>query len=221
MGNKTNPIGVRLLINSGWDDSVFMRSKDYTELFFLSFKVKAYLMMRYKFCGLISVNIKQEDGGYVVVLNIENEDAFWCRVGQTAEQIGDELRGWFWADASLVVKQLEDVRFHPAVIASKLIADISNNSTIKASVKQVAKPLIGSGIIGLKASYAGRIYGVDIAQTVWHIEGRVPLHTLSADIRYASVSVKTNYGICNVKVWVCVSDFTAERIEAQEDEAES
>ncbi len=60
--------------------------------------------------------------------------------------------------------------------------------------------LVGSSIIGVKASYAGRIYGVDIAQTVWHIEGRIPLHTLTADIRYASVSVETNHGICNVKV---------------------
>lgn len=88
-------------------------------------------------------------------------------------------------------------------IASKIISDVAARSTVKSSVRQAAKAVFEAGAIGLKASYAGRIYGVDIAQTVWHSEGRIPLHTLSADIRYASVSVKTNYGICNVKVWIC------------------
>ncbi len=94
--------------------------------------------------------------------------------------------------------------------------DVATNSTVKASVKQVAKALVGTSVAGIKASYAGRIYGVDIAQTVWHIEGRIPLHTLAADVRYASVSTKTNYGVCNVKVWVCANDPSAQPLEAQE-----
>ncbi len=84
---------------------------------------------------------------------------------------------------------------HPLYIADRLAADVSNNVAVKSSVRLAAKQ-----IASLKASYSGRIYGIAIAQTVQRIEGRVPLHTLSADIRYANLSVKTVCGICNVKV---------------------
>ncbi len=85
------------------------------------------------------------------------------------------------------------------MIAYKLINETSDIS-IKANVKQIASSLVGVSIMGLKVRYSGRINGSDMAQTIWHIEGRMPLQTLAADIRYASVNIKTSYGISTFKV---------------------
>ncbi|MFP3037786.1 MAG: 30S ribosomal protein S3 [Candidatus Hodgkinia cicadicola] len=209
MGNKTNPIGIRLLLRSNWEDAIYAKSRDYTEFLYLNHRVRNYLMVRYKRYGLIGVNIKQEGSSYLVLLEIDDTDLFYSVIYRNSKQICNELKEIFWTDSKVFVKQSECADYHPIVIASKIANDIlSNNATIKSSVRQTAKSLVGFSIVGLKASYSGRIYGADIAQTVWHIEGRIPLHTFSADIRYTSVSIKTNYGICNLKVWICVDDIT-------------
>ncbi|MGP1918391.1 MAG: hypothetical protein ACTS4U_01805, partial [Candidatus Hodgkinia cicadicola] len=128
--------------------------------------------------------------------------------GQSISQIQSDLRNNVWSDINLIINQLRNYESHPNFIATKLLSDIELRASVKSSVRQSFKTASASGILGLRASYSGRIYGVDIAQTTWHIEGRIPLSTLSADIKYASVHVRTNYGICNVKVWVCMSEGT-------------
>ncbi|XXM93571.1 hypothetical protein AAHH88_00545 [Candidatus Hodgkinia cicadicola] len=97
-----------------------------------------------------------------------------------------------------------------------MASDVANNASVKASIRLIAKEVMAAGAVGLKASCSGRIYGVSIAQTVWHIEGRIPLHTLAADVRYANLSVKTVCGVCNVKVLVCLNDLSTSRIKTQE-----
>ncbi|AUG91390.1 30S ribosomal protein S3 [Candidatus Hodgkinia cicadicola] len=104
---------------------------------------------------------------------------------------------------------------HPMYVADRLAADVSDGVAVKSSLRLAARQIVGVSVAGLKASHSGRIYGVAVAQAVWHIDGRIPLHTLSADVRYASLSIKTVYGICNVKVWVCLDDLSVCRRQTQ------
>ncbi len=214
MGNKTNPIGLRLILNSNWDDSAYFKSKDYKKYLHLNYKLRTYLITCCKQYGLVNINIKQRCDNYLILLYIDNIELLTFITTHCINKLANELKKYYWADIEIIVSQLANAEYHPAIIASRLANEMhnNNNNTIKANVKQIAKELIGSGVIGIKASYSGRINGIDIAQTVWHIEGRIPLHTLSADVRYASVSIKTNYGICNVKVWICVNDFTTKNL---------
>ncbi|PIM95755.1 30S ribosomal protein S3 [Candidatus Hodgkinia cicadicola] len=205
MGNKTSAIGVRLSITNNWEDSVYFRSKDYSEYLNMSYKLKTYLINCYKQHGLIKVNIKQERYFYKVVLEVEDSRYFLQVIKGRINSLNAMLKKLFWSDIKIVVKQIDNPICHPLVIAYKLINETSDIA-LKTNVKQIANSLIGVSIVGLKVRYAGRINGSDIAQTIWHIEGRVPLQTLTADIRYASVSIKTNYGICTIKVWVCMKD---------------
>ncbi|MGP1922200.1 MAG: hypothetical protein ACTS44_00340 [Candidatus Hodgkinia cicadicola] len=130
---------------------------------------------------------------------------FSFSAGRSVNQIESDLRINIWSDISFTVNQLRAVESYPEFIASKLIEDIALHASVKSSVRQSFKAALPFGVLGLKASYSGRIYGVDIAQTTWHLEGCIPLSTLSASVKYASVHVKTNYGMCNVKVWVCLA----------------
>ncbi|MGP1922040.1 MAG: 30S ribosomal protein S3 [Candidatus Hodgkinia cicadicola] len=206
MGNKTNPIGLRLTNTSAWEDNVFMRSKDYALFVKLSVAIRSLLWQQYKELGLLSINIMQKQTALMIIVNVVNVEMFLFSAGKSTNQIEFDLRNNVWSDIDLVINQLRNVESHPSFIATKLIADIALRTSVKSSVRQSFKAASAFGVIGLKASYSGRIYGIDIAQTTWHIEGRVPLSTLSADIKYASVHVKTNYGVCNVKVWVCLTE---------------
>ncbi|XXM90098.1 hypothetical protein AADW59_00685 [Candidatus Hodgkinia cicadicola] len=167
-----------------------------------------YLMTRYRFCGLLEINIVRSAKTFTITLLTEDVDEFLDIAQCDAEQIVYDINEWFDFDVRLDIKRASDVFAHPMHIADRLANDIANSVAIKSSVRAIAKQIIGTSAVGLKASYSGRIYGVAIAQTVWHIEGRIPLHTLAADIRYATLSVKTVYGICNVKVWVCLNDIS-------------
>lgn len=206
MGNKTNPIGLRLINSKAWEDIVFVRSKDYVEFLKLSVAVRSFIDKNYKDFGLLSINIEQNQNIYFVIITVVNVEMFLFSAGQTANQIERIIQTNIWSDISLKIKQAYCFERHPAFIASKLISDVNNRSAVKSSIRQTALTALNAGALGVKACYAGRIYGVDIAQSVWHIEGRVPVHTITANIRYASIHVKTNYGICNVKVWVCLAE---------------
>ncbi|XXM93273.1 MAG: 30S ribosomal protein S3 [Candidatus Hodgkinia cicadicola] len=216
MGNKTNPIGMRLILNCGWEDAGFARGADYKQLIRANYTLRVYLMARYRYCGLLEISITRSSKAFAVTLYVEDVDEFLDCAEREVEQIVNEINEWFAFDVRLDIKRSNNVLAHPAYIADRLATDVANSAAVKASVRLAAKQIIGISAVGLKASYSGRIYGIAIAQTVWHIEGRIPLHTLSADIRYANLSVKTVYGICNVKVWVCIDDLSIRRRQTQE-----
>ncbi|MGP1914289.1 MAG: 30S ribosomal protein S3 [Candidatus Hodgkinia cicadicola] len=212
MGNKANPIGLRLINTLAWEDNVFIRSKDYAHFVKLSVTIRLFLSQRYNESGLLSINILQKQTAWLIIMNVTNMELFLFHAGRSTDQIESDLRNNVWSDIDLVINQLRNAESHPSFIAAKLISDIALRASVKSSVRQSFKTAASAGALGLKASYSGRIYGVDIAQTTWHIEGRVPLSTLSANIKYASVHVKTNYGICNVKVWVYLANGAAKYI---------
>ncbi|ATY93567.1 30S ribosomal protein S3 [Candidatus Hodgkinia cicadicola] len=216
MGNKTNPIGLRLILNSNWEDAGFARSTDYKRLVRANYTLRAYLMARFRHCGLLEIKITRTVRTFTVILYTEDVEGFLIDADCEVEQIVNDINEWFAYDVRLDIRYADNILAHPMYIADRLASDIANNVAIKTSVRVAAKQVVGISAVGLKASYAGRIYGVTIAQTVWHIEGRIPLHTLSADIRYANLSVKTVYGICNVKVWVCIDDLSTSRRKTQE-----
>ncbi|AIC63820.1 30S ribosomal protein S3 [Candidatus Hodgkinia cicadicola] len=216
MGNKTNPIGLRLILNSGWEDTGFARGADYKQIVRANYTLRTYLMARYRLCGLLEIGVVRSAKAFTVTLYVEDVDEFLTEAQCEVEQIVSEINEWFAFDLRLDIKCVTNALAHPMYIADRLAADVSNSVAVKSSVRLAAKQIVGISVAGLKASYSGRIYGVAMAQTVWHIEGRIPLHTLSADIRYANLSVKTVYGICNVKVWVCLDDLSVRRRQAQE-----
>jgi len=195
---------------------VFARACDYKELVYLNYVLKVYLMARYGSSGLLEVNVVQKLGATEATLRVEDVDEFLLASQCEIEQLASEVNTWFSSDVRLNLKQVGNAAVHPVRIANKLASDVANNTSVKASIRLIAKEVMAAGAVGLKASYSGRIYGVTIAQTVWHIEGRIPLHTLAADVRYSNLSVRTVCGVCNVKVWVCLNDLSTSRVKAQE-----
>ncbi|WGS83400.1 MAG: hypothetical protein P3M74_00365 [Candidatus Hodgkinia cicadicola] len=195
---------------------MFARAWDYKELVYLNYVLKVYLMTRYGSSGLLEVNVVQKLGAAEATLRVEDVDEFLLASQCEMEQLASEVNAWFSSDVRLNLKQVGNAAVHPVRIANKLASDVANNTSVKASIRLIAKEVMAAGAVGLKASYSGRIYGVTIAQTVWHIEGRIPLHTLAADVRYSNLSVRTVCGVCNVKVWVCLNDLSTSRVKAQE-----
>lgn len=205
MGKKANPIGIRLSLTSNWEDSVFFMSKDYSEYLSVSYKLKTYLINCYKKYGLIKVSVKQEKYFYRVTLETDDITSFLQTTKHCINDLNNILKKLFWSDIKVFVKQLDHPTYHPLVIANRLINETSD-ITMMANVKQISKSLIGTSIAGLKVRYSGRINRTDVAQTVWHIEGKMPLQTFSANILYTNVNVRTSYGICSIKVWVYINN---------------
>ncbi len=166
MGNKTNPVGLRLILNSGWQDGGFARGADYKKVVRANYTLRIYLMARYRLCGLLEIGIVYSAKALTVTLYVEDVDEFLTEAERSAEQIVDEVNEWFAFDIRLDIKCVSNAPAHPMYIADRLAADVSNNVAVKSSVRLAAKQIVGVSVAGLKASYSGRIYGVAIAQTV-------------------------------------------------------
>ncbi len=152
----------------------------------------------YKLQGLIAITTKCINNVCKVELIINKDNKFFTH--QIINNLTISLQTSLHSDINLSVIKLDQLNCHPSALALKLVDNMSSYTNIKASVKQLTKSLIGSKMAGLKARYSGRTKGTNIAQSSWFIQGKIPLHSFSSDIRYSNITIKSNYGICNIKV---------------------
>ena len=176
MGQKVKPIGLRLGINRTWDSRWFAE-KNYSDLLHKDLNVRKYLMNKLKAAAVSKVVIERPAGRARVSIYSGRPGLIIGKKGQDIEKLKDELSKKLGMEVSLNIMEIR---------------------TMKRSVQSAMR----LGAAGVRINCAGRLGGAEIARTEWYREGRVPLHTLRADVDYGEAEANTTYGICGIKVWI-------------------
>jgi small subunit ribosomal protein S3 len=202
MGQKVNPIGLRLGIIRGWDSNWY-GGKDFGQKLVEDDKIRKYLNARLQKAGISKIYIERTLKLITITINTARPGLIIGRMGQEVDKLKEELKKITNKDIQINISEIKQPDLE-AVLISQLIANqIEGRMFYRRVVKNAISAAMRAGAEGIKVSISGRIGGAEMARTEHFKEGRTPLHTLRADIDYNHAEAHTTYGRLGVKVWIC------------------
>ncbi|HEY5338257.1 MAG TPA: 30S ribosomal protein S3 [Rhizomicrobium sp.] len=195
MGHKVNPIGLRLGINRTWDSRWFAGA-DYAKLLHEDLRLRGHLRRKLSGAGVSRVVIGKK--------------------GQDIENLRRDLGKMAKAEVSLNIVEIRKPEIDAMLVAENIAQQLERRVAFRRAMKRAVQSAMRLGAQGIRINCGGRLGGAEIARVEWYREGRVPLHTLRADIDYGVATAKTTYGTCGVKVWIFKGEILAQDPMAQD-----
>ena len=202
MGQKVNPIGLRLGINRTWDSRWYADSPEYGELLHEDLQIRAYLMSRLSQAGVSKVVIERPTKKARVTIHTARPGVVIGKKGADVERLRKALSAITKSEVHLNIVEIRKPEIDARLIAENIAQQLERRVAFRRAMKRAVQSAMRLGAQGIRISCGGRLGGAEIARSEWYREGRVPLHTLRADIDYGEVTARTAYGTCGVKVWV-------------------
>jgi len=207
MGQKIHPIGFRLAVNKNWGSRWFASSKNFATMLNEDIKVRAYLKEKLGHASVGRVVIERPAKDARITIHSARPGVVIGKKGEDIENLKADLRGLL--GVQMVHVNIEEIRkpeIDAQLIADSITQQLEKRIMFRRAMKRAMQNAMRLGAQGIKIMSAGRLNGIEIARTEWYREGRVPLHTLRADIDYGVSEAKTTYGVIGVKVWVYKGD---------------
>jgi len=201
MGHKVNPIGLRLGINRTWDSRWFA-DKDYAQLLHADTALRAHLRKKLHGAGVSRVVIERPAKKPRVTIYAARPGVVIGKKGQDIETLKKDLTKMAKAEVSLNIVEIRKPEIDATLVAENITQQLERRVAFRRAMKRAVQSAMRLGAQGIKITCGGRLGGAEIARVEWYREGRVPLHTLRADIDYGVSTAMTTYGTCGVKVWV-------------------
>ena len=201
MGQKVKPIGLRLGINRTWDSRWFAE-KNYSDLLHKDLKVRKYIMEKLKTAAVSRVVIERPAGRARVSIYSGRPGLIIGKKGQDIEKLKDELSKTLGMEVSLNIMEIRKPEIDAKLVAENIAQQLERRVAFRRAMKRSVQSAMRLGAAGVRINCAGRLGGAEIARTESYREGRVPLHTLRADVDYGEAEANTTYGICGIKVWI-------------------
>lgn len=205
MGQKVNPIGLRLGINRTWD-SRWYADKNYPELVHQDVKLREYLMDKLKSAGISRVVIERAAKKVTVTVHTARPGIIIGKKGADIEKLRKKLADMTGGEVSLNIMEIRKPEIDAQLVADNVAGQLERRVSFRRAMKRVQQSAMRMGAQGIRLNVSGRLGGADIARMEWYREGRVPLHTLRANIDYGFAEANTTYGIIGVKVWLYKGD---------------
>ena len=201
MGQKINPNGLRLGINKTWDSRWFSK-KDYAKLLHEDLKIRTYALKKLSKAGISRVVIERAAKKLRVTIYSARPGIIIGKKGSDIEKLKSELSKLSNVDVVLDIKEIRKPEIEASLVADNIASQLEKRISFRRAMKRAVQSSMRLGAKGVKVVVSGRLGGTDIARTEKYNEGSVPLHTLRADIDYATSEAETTYGICGIKVWI-------------------
>ncbi len=203
MGQKVDPRGLRIGIVKTWNSSWFAEGKEYLNNFHEDLKIKDYIKKNYYHAGISNIYIERNSETEVTVI-IETAKAgiLIGRKGQEIEALRAKLEKMTGKKVNAKALEVKNPNKDAQLVAESIATAIEKRVAYKRAVQQAIQRAEKSGVKGIKVMVSGRLNGAEIARSEWTLSGRVPLHTLRADIDYAVSTAHTTYGALGIKVWI-------------------
>ena len=201
MGQKIKPIGLRLGINRTWD-SRWYADTNYADLLHEDRELRSHLMEKLKAAAISRVVIERPAGRARITLYAGRPGLIIGKKGSDIENLKQELMKRIGNDVSLNIVEVRKPEIDAKLVAESIAQQLERRIAFRRAMKRSVQSAMRLGAKGVRINCAGRLGGAEIARTEWYREGRVPLHTLRADIDYGEATAHTTYGTCGVKVWV-------------------
>ena len=205
MGHKVNPIGFRVGINRTWDSRWFA-DRNYSDKLIQDLKLREYVQDRLKVAGISKVVIERAAQNTKVNVYTARPGVIIGKKGADIESLRRELSRRAGNDVSLNIIEIRKPELDAQLVAEGVALQLERRVSFRRAMKRAVQSAMRLGAEGIRINVSGRLGGADIARTEWYREGRVPLHTLRADLDYGTSEGLTTYGIIGVKVWIYKGD---------------
>jgi small subunit ribosomal protein S3 len=221
MGQKVNPIGLRLGINRNWDSRWFPTRKKSSEFVAEDYQIRKFLKKQLYYAGISNIIIERTAKKLRVTLVAARPGVIIGKKGSDIEKLKDSLKQLIQKDVSVNIKEEKRPQASAQLAAENVATQLERRVAFRRAMKKMIQAAQKSGVKGVKVAVAGRLGGAEMARTEWYIEGRVPLHTLRAKIDYGFAEAHTTYGIIGVKVWFFKGEVLTKGIQADSENSES
>src|ERR1700761_1049592 len=201
MGQKVNPIGIRLGINRTWDSRWFAR-KEYGNLLLDDLGLRKFLQRRLSQAGLSRVVIERAARRTRITLHSARPGVVIGKKGADIEKLRSDIAKVTPSEVSLNIVEIRKPEIDAKLVADSIAQQLERRVAFRRAMKRAVQSAIRLGAEGIRINCSGRLGGAEIARLEWYREGRVPLHTLRADVDYGVATAHTAYGTCGIKVWI-------------------
>ena len=206
MGQKINPIGFRLGVQKNWSSKWFTNSKNYPALLINDIKVREFLNKKLANAAVSKIIIERPAKNAKVTIMTARPGIVIGKKGEDIENLRSDLQGLMGIPVQLNIEEVRKPEIDATLIAQSIAQQLEKRVQFRRAMKRAMQNAMRLGAQGIKIMSAGRLNGIEIARSEWYREGRVPLHTLRADIDYGVARAQTTYGIIGIKVWIYKGD---------------
>ncbi|MBI1175790.1 MAG: 30S ribosomal protein S3 [Sideroxydans sp.] len=211
MGQKIHPIGFRLSVQKNWSSKWFANSKNFSGQLLKDIEVRDFLKKKLANAGVSKVVIERPAKNAKITIYTARPGVVIGKKGEDIESLRAELRKRMGLpDVALNIEEVRKPEVDAQLIADNITSQLEKRIMFRRAMKRAMQNAMRLGAQGIKIMSAGRLNGIEIARTEWYREGRVPLHTLRANIDYGFSEASTTYGIIGVKVWVFKGEQTGQ-----------
>lgn len=202
MGQKVNPVGIRLGIVKDWASRWYASSKEFSDTLCADLKVRDYLRKRLAQAGISRIQIERPARNARVTIHTARPGVIIGKSGKEVETLRDEVSKIVKVPVHVSIEEVRKPELDARLVAESVAQQLERRIMFRRAMKRAVTTALRSGALGIKISISGRLGGSEIARTEWYREGRVPLQTFRADIDYALAEAQTTYGVIGVKVWI-------------------
>ncbi len=219
MGQKVNPIGLRLGVNRTWDSRWYASRGEYARLLHEDLKMREHILTSRKQAGISKVVIERPHKKCRVTVHTARPGILIGKKGADIEKLRRELAAMTDSEVHLNIVEVRKPEIDATLVAEGIAQQLERRVAFRRAMKRAVQSAIRMGALGIRINCGGRLGGAEIARMEWYREGRVPLHTLRADIDYGTALGRTAYGVIGVKVWIFKGEIMAHDPMAQEHRA--
>lgn len=202
MGQKVSPVGLRIGINKDWESKWYAPNKDFSKFLNNDIKIRKYLFKKLKNAGISSILIERNSKRTEVIINSAKIGMVIGHGGSDIENMKKELNKLIGENVQISVKEIKQPDMDAQLVADNIANQLANRVSFRTAQKRALRNTMKAGAKGIKTMVSGRLGGADIARSEGYTEGTIPLHTLRADIDYATSEAMTTFGKLGVKVWI-------------------
>ena len=219
MGQKVNPIGIRLGISRDHNSVWFAEKDKYREILFNDFQVREFLKKELDNAFVSKIQIERPAQSAKVTIHTARPGMIIGKRGEDIDRLREKLTKIMSVPVSLNIQEIRKPDLDAQLVAANIALQLEKRAMFRRVMKRAAQNTMRQGALGVKIKVSGRLGGAEIARSEWHKEGRVPLHTLRADVDYGLSEAKTTYGIIGVKVWIFRGELIDKKVKEKDKES--
>lgn len=218
MGQKVNPIGIRLGIVKDWASRWYASDKEFSDTLCADLKVREYLQKKLAQAGISRIQIDRPARNARVTVHTARPGVIIGKSGKEIETLRDEVSKIVKVPVHISIEEVRKPELDAKLVAESVAQQLEKRIMFRRAMKRAVTSALRAGAQGIKISVSGRLGGSEIARTEWYREGRVPLHTFRADIDYGLAESFTTYGVIGVKVWIFKGELLGEKAQGENSE---
>ncbi|KAF0091040.1 MAG: small subunit ribosomal protein S3 [Fusobacteria bacterium] len=220
MGQKVHPKSIRLGITQDWNAKWFGNNKDYQNFFLEDVKIREFVKKKLYHAGISHIDIERVGNRITIIIHTGKPGIVIGRGGSEIDNLRVALKGITKNQVNIKVIEVKKPEIEAQLVAENIALQLEKRVSFRKAVKQSVQKAMKFGAGGIKVAVSGRLGGAEIARTEWYSEGKVPLHTLRANVVYATAEADTTYGKIGVKTWVYLGEVLPTRKKRVEKEDE-